>query len=70
VWLSEPATLRIVVTRHSRKRVLHRRARQGANRLRLKGMRISGRYRLAVTATDAAGNRSGRELVRARVRRR
>jgi YVTN family beta-propeller protein len=70
VWLSEPATLRIVVTRHSRKRVLHRRARQGANRLRLKGMRISGRYRLAVTATDAAGNRSGRKLVRARVRRR
>src|SRR3954452_23608985 len=37
VRLSEPATRRIVVTRRSRKRVLRRRARQGANRLPLKG---------------------------------
>jgi DNA-binding beta-propeller fold protein YncE len=70
VRLSEPANLRIVVTRRFRKRVLHRRARQGMNSLRLRGMRISGRYRLAVTATDAAGNSSRRKVVRARIRRR
>jgi hypothetical protein len=40
------------------------------NSLRLRGMRISGRYRLAVTATDAAGNSSRRKVVRARIRRR
>jgi DNA-binding beta-propeller fold protein YncE len=70
VRLSEPAKLRIVITRGKRKRALTRRARRGSNRIRLKGMRRAGRYRLAVRATDTAGNRSARKLVPARVKRR
>src|SRR4051794_4643751 len=70
VRLSEPAKLRIVITRGKRKRALTRPARRGSNRIRLNGMRRAGRYRLAVRATDTAGNRSARKLVPARVKRR
>jgi predicted phage tail protein len=70
VRLSEPAALRIVITRGKRKRALTRRARRGRNRIRLKGMRLSGRYRVAVRATDGSGNRSARKVARTRIRRR
>src|SRR3954470_18891072 len=70
VRLSERGALRIVITRGKRKRALTRPARRGSNRIRLNGMRRAGRYRLAVRATDTAGNRSARKLVPARVKRR
>ena len=41
----------------------------GAIRVRLGRLRVAGRYRLAVTATDPTGNRSARRLARLRVSR-
>ena len=51
-------------------RVVRRRARRGVNRFSLGRLRKAGRYRLRVTATDAAGNTSKRKRKRFRVRRR
>jgi DNA-binding beta-propeller fold protein YncE len=71
--LSEPARLRISMARRrggrwAKVRVLRPRARPGLNRLRLGRLRRAGRYRLVVSATDAAGNASRRRVVRFRVR--
>ena len=94
--LSEPARLRVEVTRArrgrrvrgrcvaargrvtaarrcrrwGRVRTVRRRARRGINRLSLGRLRRGAGYRLRVRATDAAGNRSRRKVVRFRVRRR
>ena len=49
-------------------RVLKPRARAGMNRLRLGRLRRAGRYRLVVSATDAAGKPPLQRVVRFRVR--
>jgi hypothetical protein len=72
--LSEPARLRIQVSRrkHGRwrtRRFLIRRVKKGVNRLRLGKLRRKGRYRVRVRAIDAAGNSSKRKAVRFRIRR-
>ena len=71
--LSEDATLRVVVARARggrwrATRVLARDARAGAVRVRLGRLRDGARHRVAITATDAADNRSRRTLVRFRTR--
>jgi hypothetical protein len=71
--LSEPARLRISVARKrgrrwAKVRVLKPRARAGTNRLRLGRLKRVGRYRLVVSARDAAGNASRQRVVRFRVR--
>ena len=69
--ISEPARLRIVITRTRRAttaRVVRRRAREGTNRLRLGRLRGRGRYRLELTATDEAGNSSPSKVLRFRIR--
>lgn len=48
-------------------RVVARQSRAGTVRARLGPLRAPGRYRLVITAIDAAGNRSQRRLVRLRV---
>ena len=66
--LSEPATVRLVlarrVHRHLKRigRVFSGRGASGANQVALPHARSlrPGAYRLTVTATDAAGNRSAR----------
>ena len=71
VRLSEPARLRIALAsrRHGTiARVVRRQARRGVSRVRVGALRRRGRYRLTVTATDAAGNVSSRKVVRFRVR--
>jgi YVTN family beta-propeller protein len=72
VRLSEQARLRIGVRRARGgarfARVLRRQARRGMNRYRLRGLRTGRRYRLVLRATDAAGNRSKRKIVRYRAR--
>ena len=61
--LSEPATVRVTLRRGGRRvRTLRLRARAGRNAVRLPAMR-GGRYRLALVATDAAGN-AGRAIAR------
>jgi hypothetical protein len=72
VRLSEPARLRIVISRGRRAtvRVLNRRGRKGLNRISVGKLRRGARRRVAIRATDAAGNASARKLVRFRVRRR
>jgi hypothetical protein len=67
--LSEPADVRIVVRRRgapARTRVLDDRP-AGANRARVR-IRARGRYRVAISATDAAGNRSAPRRVSVRVK--
>ncbi len=69
--LSEDARLRIVVQRAGggrwrTVRILRRDGHAGTNRVRLGRLRSAGRHRIAVTATDGAGNRSARRLVRFR----
>jgi hypothetical protein len=74
--LSEAATVRVKVERtHKGARftrvtpTLTRSATAGANTLRLRRRRLTaGTYRATVTATDAAGNRSGASRIRFRVR--
>ena len=71
VAISEPARLRMVITRTRRAttaRVVRRRAREGTNRLRLGRLRGRGRYRLELTATDEAGNSSPSKVLRFRIR--
>lgn len=61
--LSEPATVRVTVLRHGRRvRRWWVRGRAGRNALRLRAVR-PGAYRLALVATDAAGN-AGRAVTR------
>jgi hypothetical protein len=48
--------------------VLRRQARQGVNRVRVGALRERGRFRLTITAADAAGNVSPKAVVRFRVR--
>jgi hypothetical protein len=43
-------------------------AKQGRNRFPLGKLRAGRRYRLHITATDDAGNRSARKVVRFRIR--
>jgi YVTN family beta-propeller protein len=67
--LSEDARVRAIVQRRhrgrwSQLRIVGRSARAGTVRLRLGRLRTPGSYRLSVTATDDAGNRSARRLVR------
>ncbi len=71
--LSERVRLRIAVQRPRRGRwsdvrVLTREASAGTNRFALGRLRLPGRYRLTVSATDDAGNDSARRLVRFRIR--
>jgi len=71
--LSEDARLRIAVQRPRRGRwgdvrVITREARAGARRIGLGRLRLAGRYRLTIGATDDAGNDSARRVVRFRVR--
>jgi DNA-binding beta-propeller fold protein YncE len=72
--LSEDARLRVVVARPRgglwrAVRALRREdVPAGAVRVRLGRLRTGARHRIAVTATDAAGNRSQRRLVRFRTR--
>jgi YVTN family beta-propeller protein len=71
--LSEDARLRIAVQRPRRGRwanvrVITRTAPAGARRIGLGRLRAAGRYRLAIGATDHAGNDSVRRLVRLRIR--
>jgi DNA-binding beta-propeller fold protein YncE len=73
VRLSEDARLRVVVqrARAGRWRTLRtvsRAASAGTVRVRLGRLRAAGRHRVAITATDDAGNRSRRAVVRFRVR--
>ena len=74
IVLSEDARVRVAVQRASRgrwrdARVLTQDRPAGATRMRLGRLRVAGRYRLAVTATDPTGNRSARRLARLRVSR-
>jgi DNA-binding beta-propeller fold protein YncE len=55
--------------RWARVRVLRRRAHKGRNRYSLGKLRLRRRYRVLVRATDAAGNRSRRKVVRFKLRR-
>ena len=72
--LSEAARVRVVVQRAGRRgrfgalRILRRERAAGVMRLRLGRLRTAGLHRLSVSATDAAGNRSARTLLRFRVR--
>ena len=71
--LSERARLRIAVQRPRRGRwrnvrTLTREAAQGTSRVALGRLRRPGRYRLAISATDDAGNDCARRLVRFRIR--
>jgi hypothetical protein len=72
IRLSEPARLRIVVSRGRRAtvRVLNRSGRKGINRISVGRLRGGARRRVAIRATDAAGNSSARRVVRFRIRRR
>jgi hypothetical protein len=72
--LSEDARLQVAVQRARRGRWQHVRVVTGTRlagdtRIGLGRLRLPGRYRLAVTATDATGNRSARRLVRVRISR-
>lgn len=71
--VSEDATLRVVVQRARNGRwhtvrVVRRAARAGGARVRLGRLRLAGRHRVSVTATDDAGNRSPRTVLSFRVR--
>ena len=71
--VSEDAELRIAVQRPRRRRwrdvrIVTRTVRAGARRVALGRLRTAGRYRLAIRATDDAGNDSARRLVRFRIR--
>ena len=71
--VSEDAELRIAVQRPRRGRwrdvrIVTRTVRAGARRVALGRLRTAGRYRLAIRATDDAGNDSARRLVRFRIR--
>ncbi len=71
--LSEAARLRVVVQRARggrwrTLRVVRRAAAGGSVRVRLGRLRSAGRHRVAITATDDAGNRSPRRVVRFAVR--
>jgi hypothetical protein len=66
--LSEPATVRVTVLRGShvvRRITLH--ARRGLNAVPLRGLR-RGHYRIALVATDAAGNAGKAVVTRIRIR--
>ena len=70
--LSEDARVRIAVQRPRGgrwrdARVLTRELRAGSRRVALGRLRLAGRYRVAVRATDDAGNDSVRRLVRFRI---
>ena len=68
--LSEKAGVRIKIKRRNGKtRTLKRNGKAGANSVRIKRLR-PGRYRVTVTAKDAAGNRSAPKLARLKVKRR
>jgi DNA-binding beta-propeller fold protein YncE len=72
--LSEDARLRAVVQRAAggrwrTVRVVSRRLAAGERRVRLGRLRDGARHRVTVTASDGAGNRSARSVVRFRVRR-
>ena len=74
LMLSEDARVRVAVQRAGRGRwrdvrVLSLQRPAGAARVRLGRLRLAGRYRLAVTATDPTGNRSARRLARFRISR-
>jgi hypothetical protein len=71
VRLSENARLRIALVRRRHgtiARVVRHQARRGVNRVRVGGLRGPGRYRLKITAIDAAGNVSPRRVLRFRLR--
>jgi hypothetical protein len=66
--LSEPAIVRVSVLRGARVvRRLTVHARRGATAVRLRGLR-RGRYRVALVATDAAGNAGKTVVTRVRIR--
>jgi hypothetical protein len=72
--LSEPARLRVLISRRKKgrwrtRRFLTRRGKKGVNRVSLGRLRRKGRYRVRVRAIDASGNSSKRRAVRFRVRR-
>jgi hypothetical protein len=71
--LSEDARLRIELQRARRGRwrdvrVLTGTRLAGNARIGLGRLRLPGRYRFAISATDDAGNESARRLVRLRIR--
>jgi YVTN family beta-propeller protein len=74
--LSEDARLRVAVQRPRRgrwtdwsdARVLTRSLRAGRHRVALPRLRLPGRYRLAIGATDEAGNAAARRFVRFKIR--
>ena len=72
--LSEDARVRVVVQRAGRRgryrtvRVLRRAGARGSVRLRLGRLPAAGRYRVSISVTDAAGNRSARKRLRFGVR--
>jgi DNA-binding beta-propeller fold protein YncE len=71
--LSEAANLRVVVQRARggrwrTVRVVRRFAEAGSVRVGLGRLRLAGRHRVRITATDEAGNRSPRRVLRFRVR--
>ena len=72
VRLSEPARLRIVISRGRRAtvRILNRGGRKGMNRFSVGKLRSGARRRVTIGAIDAAGNISPRKHVRFRIRRR
>jgi hypothetical protein len=76
VRLSEPARVKIGVAKSRRGggwtkvRTIRRRGRRGMNRLSLGKLRIRQGHRVIVRATDGAGNRSRRKVVRFRIKRR
>jgi FG-GAP-like repeat len=72
--LSEAATVRLTIQRRGKKKkyVLRRKGKSGANSVAFSGRvgkkRLrAGRYRLTVTATDAAGNVSAKRTLRFRI---
>lgn len=69
VRLSERAAMRIEVTRGRRTRAVRRSGRAGLNRIALGKLRPGGRYRLRISATDPAGNKSRTRVKRVRVSR-
>jgi DNA-binding beta-propeller fold protein YncE len=72
VRLSEPARLRIVISRGRRAtvRILNRGGRKGMNRFSVGKLRVGARRRVTIRATDASGNVSSRKHARFRIRRR
>jgi hypothetical protein len=72
--LSEPARLRVLISRRKKgrwrtRRFVTRRVKKGVNRVSIGRLRKKGRYRVRVRAIDPSGNSSRRKAVRFRIRR-